>query len=290
MKALTSFLILVICTIPSLGETVENQYSKKIQALTSLQKTVQRAVNPTDSIVFPWIGNGVLQGIRYVTSIVLTNNTFDPLSVTLNFTGSSGSPLTLILFDSTTGASLGFDSTFTFNIPALETVFLETDGSGTFVDGWAQATALVPESMGGVAAFQLIVDSTEEFLTIVGVGGTDATPAFFIPAFKDSLLTNSNTALALANTSNTTAFLRVFLFGNDGSDASTTISLGPKQTKVLFVDQIFSSIGSRFFGTLHFFRVDSVGEVLVAFDIHPVVLLLSNGILSSIPVTNIISF
>ena len=96
----------------------------------------------------------------------------------------------------------------------------------------------------------------------------------------------SSTAFAVANSSNDTAYLRVFLFDNTGvANADEIFPLETKQQVVRYLHELFPLMGSRFFGT----RVDADGEVLGALDIHPVALLESGGLLSSAPVTNIVS-
>jgi len=286
MKLFTSFLLSIALTAPVIAETARDDYTAKLEALKELGGQARAAVNPSGDIVFPQVANGAIGGIIIVSSIVLTSNVSTPLTVTLTFKTEFGGPMFLSLRDSSNGNFLGSGSTFTVIISPFRTLFLETDGAGSLVEGWGRATSLGGSDMGGVAAFQLLDGVTLQFLTVVGVGASSATLAFFTPVFKDDFL-NSNTALALANTSNVTAFVKVFLFDNNGGSQDTTLSIGPQQRVSLFINELFP-MGSRFFGTAHFFRVDSFGNVLGAFDIHPVVLLLSNGILSSLPVTNIV--
>jgi hypothetical protein len=286
MKLLTSFFLFVALTVPTFAETIRDEYSEKVEALKKLEGQARAAVNPSGNIVFPQIANGVTQGIAIVSSVVLSSNVSFPLTVTLTFTNEFGGPMALGLSDSSNGNFIGFGSVFTLVISPFRTFFLETDGTGALVEGWGRATSFGASDMGGVAAFQLLNASTLQFITVVGVGASDATISFFTPVFKDDFL-NSNTALALANTSNVTAFVKVFLFDNNGGSQTTTLSIGPQQRISLFINEIFP-IASRFFGTAHFFRVDSAENVIGAFDVHPVVLLLSNGILSSLPVTNIV--
>lgn len=286
MKLFTSFLLFVALTASSAAETARDDYTSKLEALKKLEGQARAAVNPSGDIVFPQVANGAIGGIIIVSSIVLTSNVSTPLTVSLTFRTEFGGSMFLSLFNSSTGGFLGTGSSFTVIIPPFETLFLETDGSGSLAEGWGRAVSFGSSDMGGVAAFQLIDASTLQFITVVGVGASASTLAFFTPVFKDDSI-NSNTAFAIANTSNVTAFVHVFLFENNGSSQTATLSIGPQQRVSLFINELFP-MGSRFFGTAHFFRVDSFGDVLGAFDIHPVVLLLSNGILSSLPVTNIV--
>ena len=288
MKLPTSFFLFVFLTAPAIAETAQDGYTAKLEALKELGGQARAAVNPSNNIVFPQIANGSSQGIIIISSVVLSNNTANFLPVTLTFTGQFGGPMVLSLIDSATGAFVGTGNIFSLLIPPFETLFLETNGAGGLIEGWARATSFGASDMGGVAAFQLIDAATLRFITVVGVGASSASGAFFAPVVKvdSSPSSSTNTAFAFANTSNQTAYLEVFLFENNGPGRSTILSIGPQERIAVFINELFS-MGSEFFGTAHFLRVDSAGEVLIAFDIHPVVLLLSNGILSSLPVTNI---
>ncbi|MDA2925502.1 hypothetical protein MYX65_12795 [Acidobacteria bacterium AH-259-L09] len=278
----------------SFGETnLRRDYSEKLQQIRSIANDPKFAVDPSSTIVFPQVANGVVEGIRIVTSIVLTSNEGDPFSVTLEFTQSDGAQMEVALWKSDRGnlllgQHLGVGSKFSVTIQPFESVFLQTDGVGKLSVGWAKATAEASSLMGGFAAYQLIQEATNQLLTIVGVGASAGAPSFFMPIFRGTSL-HSNTAIALANSSNSTAYLQVFLIENGGGIEERTISIGPRQQSARFIDEIFPSVGSRFFGTLYCFRVDSSSNVDIQFDIHPVVLFLSNGILSPIPVTNMLS-
>ena len=267
---------------------------KKMAQLSRLAETQgKKAVNPTSEIVFPQVANGLYYaggvGYAYATSIVLTSNENVTFTVTLQFYAPNGAPLHVHLSDSVTGTAIGTSNIFSVSIPPRESVFLETDGTGSITTGWARAIAPAGRTLGGVAAYQLFEIQTGELLALVGVGASAATPGFFMPVFRSTSLA-SNTAIAVANSSNETAYLKVYLLGNQRfPNASGTFSLGPKQQRAVYVNQLFPSMGDVFFGTMHVFRVDANEEVYFKLDIHPVALLDSRGLFSSIPVTNIVS-
>ena len=222
------------------------EYEKKLEALRELKAKEKFAVNPTSEIVFPQVANGISGDLGIITSLVLTSNEATSFAVTLTFRDVNGFPLFVELFDSTTELLVTSGSTLSVTVPPFETVFLETSGVGNLVVGWASASA-PGRLMGGVAAFQLIDVQTQEFLTVVGVGESSASPAFSTPVFRDVSL-NSNTSIALANNSDTTARLEIFLIENNGGTDSTIISIGPRQQLSRFIDEIFPSIGSIFSG------------------------------------------
>ena len=184
MKLLTSFFLFVTLTAPVIAETARDDYTAKVEALRKLEGQARAVVNPSGDIVFPQIANGSLQGTIFITSIVLSNNTTDPVPVTLAFKTEFGGAMVLSLFDTPTGGFVGTASSFALTIPPAETLFLETNGLGGLVTGWGRATSFGNSTMGGVAAFQLIDAATLQFLTVVGVGASEASLAFFTPVFK----------------------------------------------------------------------------------------------------------
>ena len=188
MKLLTSLFLLVTLAVPVLAETIRDDYTAKLEALKKLEGQARAVVNPSGDIVFPQIANGSFQGTLFITSIVLSNNTTDPVPVTLAFKNEFGGAMVLSLFDSPTGGFVETASSFALTIPPAETLFLETNGLGGLVTGWDRATSFGNSTMGGVAAFQLLDTATLQFLPVVGVGASDASRAFFTPVFKDDAL------------------------------------------------------------------------------------------------------
>ena len=284
-SGLAAFVILAVSGLRVLGAddsaAVQKDYAR---LMASLQSSAPQAVNPTREIVFPRVANGVQSGVRILTTIAVSSTVSDTTSATLRFFSEGGGSMNGTLFNSVTGAVVGRGSEVTVLIPGFETVFLETDGFGPVLVGWAAITASLP--IGATGSFQFINGNV--FLTAVGVGGTTASPAFFIPILRDEGL-DSNTALALTNTSNQTAYLKLFLFENNGPSTTRTISLAPRESFARFIQEIFQ-VNRRIFGTLHCIRVDAAGNADTRFDIFPISLFTSKGILSSLPATNLVNF
>ncbi len=261
-------------------------YEQKLTALLELSREEQFAVDPSDEIVFPQLANGVSGNLGITTSIVLSNADKDELDATLKFRTSGGEPMSVELYDSATREVVGSGTTIVVPIPGFESVFLETRGEGDLAVGWARVSAPSGKLMGGVAAYQILDSGTGTIQSIVGVGASSATPAFLVPVRRDVSL-DTNTAIALANNSDVTVRLRYYLFDNEGlTNATGTISLEPRSQLARFVNEIVPSVGERFYGTMHFLRVDSDGEVTPGYDVHAMALILSHGFYSSIPVTS----
>lgn len=268
------------------GDERATLYEQKLTALLELSREEQFAVDPSDEIVFPQLANGVSGNLGITTSIVLSNADKDELDATLKFRTSGGEPMSVELYNSATREVVGSGTTIVVPIPGFESVFLETRGEGDLAVGWARVSAPSGKLMGGVAAYQILDSGTGTIQSIVGVGASSATPAFLVPVRRDVSL-DTNTAIALANNSDVTVRLRYFLFDNEGlTNATGTISLEPRSQLPRFVNEIVPSVGERFYGTMHFLRVDSDGEVTPGYDVHAMALILSHGFYSSIPVTS----
>jgi hypothetical protein len=265
------------------------------------EEGVSLSINPRTRIVFPHLANGKDPGLSVATSLTLSNVQPEPITVILKVFDSAGALLTVDLLDRISGKLLTpvHDGFYHVPIEPFQTAFLKTSGTGPLKLGWASAWAVCSNPLfcdqattyqiGGNSVFEVTDESTGEIQSIVGVGASGASPAFCVPVVKESP-SFTNTAIALANNSNTTACFRVYLIGANGDVDSTTITLDPGEHAAQFVDELFPGIGSRYYGTLHFFQVDESGEIDPRFNIHTISLLVTKGILTSVPVTNMFSF
>ena len=258
----------------------------------------QTVVDPAQEFVFPQVANGVTGTLGLFTNMALTNPSDAPVRVDLSFWTPEGGPMTLILFDTITRQALtpvqSATNVFSFTIRAFETRYIETDGLGPLSVGWANAAAQSGTVIGGVAAYHFYETASRADLSIVSVGASAASGAFFTPVVRD-VSSGVNTAVAIANSSARTVYFRVILAGNldSGSPSyNVVLSLGPAEQQARFVNEVFPDVGPTYFGTAYFFQSDSEGNVVVGSDLHAVALLESRGVVtiySSLPVTNVFS-
>ena len=256
----------------------------------------QAIVDPAQEIAFPQVANGVTGTLGLFTNMALTNPSDAPVRVDLSFWTPDGGPMTLILFDTITRQALtpvrSATNVFSFTIRAFETQYIETDGLGPLSVGWANAAAQSGAVIGGVAAYHFYATASGADLSIVSVGASAASGAFFTPVVRH-VLSGVNTAVAIANSSSRTVYFRVILNGNLDSGSPSydvVLSLGPAEQQARFVNEVFPNVGPTFFGTAYFFQSDSEGNVVVGSDLHAVALLESRGVVtiySSLPVTNV---
>ena len=267
-------------------------------ALGGTSPNPQTVVDPAQEIVFPQVANGVTSTLGLFTNMALTNPSDTPIRVDLSFWTPDGLPMMLTLLDTITRQVLtpvqSATNLFSFTIRAFETRYIETDGLGRISVGWANAAVQSGAVVGGVAAYHFYDPATGATSSIVSVGASAASGAFFTPVVRDvSSGVKVNTAVAIANSSARTVYFRVILIGNLDSGSPSydvVLSLGPAEQRARFVNEVFSNIGPTFFGTAYFFQSDSEGNVVVGSDLHAVALLESRGILtiySSLPVTNV---
>ena len=262
-------------------------HRQKIATLKELVGQAQFVTGAGDEIVFPQVADGIDEAVGITTTIFLTNTETDELSVTLRFRRSDGSGMTVELYRLGTDELAGSGDSISVTIPASQSVFLETGGSGSLTVGWASVTAPTGKRIAGVAAYGLYNPRTGRLSAIVGVGASPATPAFSLPVVRQDAV-RANTALALANSSGATAHLKAYLLDSEGNhDEIKTLELGPGQQQARYVHEIFPGVGPRFHGTLHLRRVNAEGELQEALDVHPVALLQLGPLFSSIPVISV---
>lgn len=262
-------------------------HRQQIAALKELAGQEQFVTGSSDEIVFPQVADGTDEGIGITTAIFLTNADEDELTATLRFRRSDGLGMVVDLYKLGTDEPVGSGDSISVTIPASQSVFLETGGSGNLTVGWASASAPSGKRIGGAAVYSLFDPDTRQVSAIVGVGASPATSAFSLPVVKDDT-SRTNTALALANSSGGTVRLEASLIDSEGNQStSEPLELGPGQHQAWYVNEIFPEVGPRFYGTLHLRRVNAEGELQEALDVHPIALLQSGHLFSSIPVTSV---
>ncbi len=268
------------------GEPSEPQ-QQKFATLKELAGQEQFVTGAGDEIVFPQVADGVGEGIGITTAIFLTNAEEDELMATLRFRRSDGLGMVVDLYRLGTDELVGSGDSFSVTVPASQSVFLETGGSGSITVGWASVSVPSGKRIGGGAVYSLMDPDTRQVSAIVGVEPSAATPAFSLPVVKDDGA-RTRTALALANSSGGTARLKAYLLDSEADHSSTrTLELGPGQHMAQYVHELFPEVGPRFYGTLHLRRVNEDDEPEEIFDVHPMALLQSGHLFSSIPVTSV---
>ena len=262
-------------------------HRQTIGALTERAGQVQFVTSAGSEIVFPHVADGVDKSIGITTAIFLTNAEEEELSATLRFRRSDGLGMVVELYRLGTDELVGAGDSMSVEIPPSQSVFLETGGSGSVSVGWASVSVPSGKRIGGVAAYSLFDPVTRRVSAIVGVGPSPATPAFSLPVVKDDAF-RTNTALAMANSSGGTARLKAHLLDSEGNyNTSRTMELGPGEHRASYINEFFSDVGERFYGTLHLRRVNEAGEPEAVLDVHAVALLQSGHLFSSIPVTGV---
>ena len=263
------------------------RHRRQIAALKELAGQEQFVTSVGDEVVFPQVANGVDEGVGITTAIFLTNPGEEELVATLRFRRADGLGMVVDLYKLGTEELLGSGDSISVAIPASQSVFLETGGSGSLTAGWASVSAPSGKRIGGGAVYSLFDPDSRRVIAVVGVGPSPATPAFSLPVLKDDT-TRTSTAVALANSSGGTARLKAQLLDSEGDrNSSMTLTLGPGQQLSRYVHELFSEVGSRFYGTLHVRRVDDEGEPVETLDVHPLAILQKGHLFSSMPVTRV---
>ena len=179
---------------------------------------------PHSRLLFPQIADGVSGGVSWRTCIQLANREIADAHVSVQFYGDDGNPTMLSIQDQDS-------SQFTFTIPPLGTLKLDTQGLGELKTGWAIVTA--DQSLSGIAIFSSF-DTEGGLLDAVGTGAAiDHSSLALFSAWSG----NDNTAVAIANPGDSTATFTLTLRDSSGAVWSTVNrTLPPKahMAKYLF--------------------------------------------------------
>jgi hypothetical protein len=160
-----------------------------------------------------------VDGGGYTTSLLLLNREAESESGTIQILDSKGQPLVVTRADGTTGSS------FPYSISPNGVFHFQTDGSADALkDGWVQ---VIPDSTSTspIGAGVLSLNSNGAMITETGIPSAESTTHARI--YVD-LSEAHNTGLAIANMTNSGAYITIRAFQKDGVTAAGT-SKGPLQ-------------------------------------------------------------
>ena len=223
------------------------------------------------NLTFPHVVVGSA-GALYKSTIVLTNPGYFPVSGTIQFTRSDGSPMSV---------AIGSDrsSLHSFAVPAQGTVFLETSPSSNFQAGYATVTA--NHGVGGTLIFSQYDQSSGRLQTEVAIPPAEFYTDFIVLAQTDA---SYNTGIAFANTSSEASAMQYLLRPSSVPAKSSQlgpISLDPSTHEAILVSgnqQLFPAFTG--YGTL---------EVTSSLPIPAMALRITATTMTALPIIPIIS-
>jgi hypothetical protein len=191
---------------------------------------------------YPHIANGLIGGVVWKTTILLTNPGGPDASGTITLTrdnataNGAGTPFSTIVFVDQDGAPAGSGGIITFLIPAGQTRKYTSSGAGAYGGGFA-SVATTAGTVNGTAIFSSF-DGAGRLIAEAGVPSASSVPnqAIFVDtqggfnigvAFSNPNAAAANVSLSLINSS-------------AASVATTTQVLGPGNHNALFTSQLFS--------------------------------------------------
>jgi hypothetical protein len=225
-----------------------------------------------DVYYLPQIANGG-DGGRYITTIVLCNNSGAAVEATLDISDDIGDPL-IITIDGKSG------SQFAIQLPAGSTRLLETDGKGSLVAGVAKVSSTAEI---GVSEILTVYDADGIHSTETGVSSVKPLSRFVLPVdTRDSF----NTALAFLNTGDKDAAVTLTLRDSGGQQSGTPVNLtlrahGHIARYVYGSGQLFPSAGN-FTGSMLVESTEPLASMAMRENAYP----LSYTSLSSISTTS----
>jgi hypothetical protein len=190
---------------------------------------------PTGSrLIFPHIADGSENNGTWETDFIFVSSSSTTATGQLSLFDDTGSPLSL-------ATNQGTANSFNITIPPKGQFEVQTLGSRPLGAGWAQAnfdTAVV-----GTAVFSFL-NSLGKVVSVGVLAQASPESAFFAPAETD-------TGIAIANTSTSSNMIAVDLYDPSGSDILTTnVSLGANQHAAYNLISLFPALSSTFRGTV----------------------------------------
>ena len=185
------------------------------------------------SFNLPQVANGfdAASGLSMRTTFVAVNISGGAVMVNFTLRKSDGTPFPVTIPGVANNAA-----SFSTNLPAGGSAFLQTDGSGTLSAGSAEVTSDGPV---GVAGIFTLYGAGPSFMTEAGVGDSPAKMTATLPV---DITGNSTTGVALFNPNASPATVLIGLFNASGvkvADA-TPLVIGAKGQQAKFVGELFT--------------------------------------------------
>ena len=204
-----------------------------LRSVGSVLTSVPMVPDPGDVLLsnqlyFPHIADGAASGLRIRTTVLLFNNQDRAVDGTLEFIGSSGTPMNVKI-----GSRQA--SSFDYSLPPRGVRRIVTSGEGAVKAGWAQFSA--EGHIAGAVVFQ-ILDASGTPVTEVGVNDAAALDAASLVA---DTLGNARTGYALANPNENETEVRFRLYSKTGSlvsEKEVTFAAGSHNSQ--FIDELFN--------------------------------------------------
>lgn len=175
------------------------------------------------------VANGTFGGGSFQTTFLLFNISSTPASVTLTLTKDDGTPFTVNI------PGTGTNSTFTVQLAAGASVFLQTDGLGPLSAGAASITSTQPI---GAAAVFTVLDAQGSFQTEAGVGDSVPQNQLTLPV---DVTGSFDTGVAFFNPNSVPITITLKVLDQNGAVVATSapLPLPAKNHTAQFATQLF---------------------------------------------------
>ncbi len=225
----------------SAGSTVP---TTAVNGTVTVGTSANQPATSQNRLVFPQLANGAVGQGAFYTVVILINQTEAPAFAHIRFYKSDGTPLPV------TVVGRGSGSEFNVTVGAAGSTYLQTDGTGSLVVGYAVVTSTGP--VGGTAMFGWR-NGSGGTITEAGVGASASETEFCVPVIYVRSITS--TGIAMANPSASAVQLTVKLKDTSGKTVeAATIDLAAGQQKPAYVHEstLFPSLATldTFSGTL----------------------------------------
>jgi hypothetical protein len=219
-------------------------------------------VAPSTLFYFPQVAAGESGGFRYISMYILSNPGATALQARLEFFGSNGNPLSLLLSDGITEQVISVSSVADVNILPNETRIIIVGLDGPLTTGWTRISSSTP--FWAASLFELHVTGGPE--SSVGVPPSAPLQHVMIAAVRN-IGEGLNVGIAMANLSDAPAQITAALFNSSGLPGpQVTFTLPARGHRALFVSELFPTLAPVFFGKVTFSSSTPVIAMNLLFD------------------------
>jgi len=204
----------------------------QVMPLSNTTLPVVSSAEDRTSFNLSQVANGLdqLSGLTMATTFVVVNVSGGAVTVNFNLRKSDSTPMPV-----TISGVANNTATFSVNLPAGGSAFLQTDGSGALAVGSAEVTSNGPV---GVAGIFTLYGPGQTFLTEAGVPDS---PTKMMATLPVDMTGNFSTGVALFNPTAAPVSVQISLFDEAGvkvGDAAPLV-INPKSQQARFVEELF---------------------------------------------------
>jgi len=238
---------------------------KRLLGSAVLILAVSALCSAQNTFYLPQVADGFAGSTAWITAIAITNTAATGTALasgTITLTQDNGTPWS-VSFNDDQGAPAGSGSSISFQVAGGQTRAFVSTGNQPLKTGFAVVTSNLP--VGGGAVF---IEFGGLGLVRIAQAGVPASSALTRQTTIASRTNHEDTAIAIANPSNSGATITFQLLDRNGSTASASVnrSVVAKGHTAFFVSELFPGVPPGFFGTLQVTSGTAIATIALLFE------------------------